>query len=130
MSDQGLRDLERRARETGSTADEAAYLKALVRAGQRSRDAVALEAARGDEASRPALGLDADVPLRGLDGVDWARLEELAPARSNVPQILRTLLYEREDRRRIAFAAPWDVVVFPTGIRTHATATVLPFLFE
>ena len=44
MSDQKLRDLERRWKETGSPDDEAAYLLERVRAGELSRERLELAA--------------------------------------------------------------------------------------
>ena len=56
MSDQKLRDLERRWRETGSVEDEAAYLRERVRVGDLTQERLELAAYCGHEGARAALG--------------------------------------------------------------------------
>jgi hypothetical protein len=55
VSDQRLRDLERRWHETGAITDEAAFLRERVRAGALARDRLELAAYCGHEAARQAL---------------------------------------------------------------------------
>jgi hypothetical protein len=55
MSDQRLRDLERRWRETGTVEDEAAYLLERVRAGDLSRERLEIAAYLGHEGAAMAL---------------------------------------------------------------------------
>lgn len=64
MSDARLRELERAWRETGATADRAAWLKERVRTGALRRERLALAAHLGDEAARGALGGEAPPRLR------------------------------------------------------------------
>ncbi len=52
MTDQVLREAQRRARETGSVEDEAAYLRARVRAGDLDRTRLRLAARLGHSAAR------------------------------------------------------------------------------
>lgn len=54
MSDQKLRDLERRWKETGTVEDEAAYLLERVRAGDLSQERLELAAYCGHEGARTA----------------------------------------------------------------------------
>ena len=54
MSDEALRALERRWRASGSTADEADYLRERVRVGDLAPDALALAAYCGHAAARLA----------------------------------------------------------------------------
>jgi hypothetical protein len=55
VSDTELRDLERRWRESGLVADQAAWIAARLRHGEVEKLDVRLDALRGDEASRLAL---------------------------------------------------------------------------
>jgi hypothetical protein len=59
MSDQKLRDLERRWRETGTVEDEAAYLLERMRVGELSSEKLELAAFCAHEGARRALGSDA-----------------------------------------------------------------------
>ena len=54
MSDQKLRELERRWRETGSVEDEAAYLRERVRVGDLTQERLELAAYCGHEGARVA----------------------------------------------------------------------------
>lgn len=56
MSDQKLRDLERRWKETGTVEDEAAYLLERVRVGDLSQERLELAAYCGHEGARKSLG--------------------------------------------------------------------------
>lgn len=56
MSDERLRELERRWKETDSVEDEAAYLLERVRIGELTQERLELAAYCGQEASRLALG--------------------------------------------------------------------------
>jgi hypothetical protein len=56
MSDVRLRELERRTAETGTVADEAAFLRERVRAGRLDRARLEAAACVGSEAARAALG--------------------------------------------------------------------------
>ena len=56
MSDQKLRELERRWRETGSVEDEAAYLRERVRVGDLTQERLELAAYLGHAAACNALG--------------------------------------------------------------------------
>lgn len=56
MTDERLRELERRWKETRAAQDEAAYLVERVRSGDLDRERLWLAACVGDEASREALG--------------------------------------------------------------------------
>ncbi len=58
MSDTKLRELERRWKETGTVADEAAYLLERVRAGNLTRERLELAAYCGHEGAISALGSD------------------------------------------------------------------------
>jgi hypothetical protein len=58
MSDQKLRDLERRFKETGSPDDEAAWLLERVRVGDLTRERLELAAYCGHEGARRAVGID------------------------------------------------------------------------
>jgi hypothetical protein len=58
MSDQRLRELERRWRETGSVEDEAAYLLERVRTGSLDREMLELAAYCGHPASNRCLGVE------------------------------------------------------------------------
>lgn len=57
MSDQKLRDLERRWHETGSPDDEAAYLVERVRVGDLTQDLLELAAYCGHEGANRACPL-------------------------------------------------------------------------
>lgn len=54
MSDQRLRELERRWRETGAVANEAAYLRERVRAGDLTPERLAVAACCGHAGARTA----------------------------------------------------------------------------
>lgn len=78
MSDQRLRELERRWRETGDVKDEASFLVERRRAGELTQERLELAACCGHEGARLALG--ATAPARLLEeplyeeatrGVDW-----------------------------------------------------------
>ncbi|MCW8137454.1 MAG: hypothetical protein KIT58_00945 [Planctomycetota bacterium] len=58
MSDQKLRELERRWRETGSPDDKAAYLLERVRVGDLTQERLELAAYCGHEGARRAVGLE------------------------------------------------------------------------
>lgn len=68
MSDQKLRDLERRFRETGSLGDEAAYLQERVRAGILPRVRVELAAYCGHEPAKRAMAIDLPSDRKRLAG--------------------------------------------------------------
>src|SRR5687768_1848904 len=55
MSDTKLRDLERRWKETGTAADEAAYLLERVRVGDLTEERLRVAASCGHEAARVAV---------------------------------------------------------------------------
>ena len=59
MSDERLRELERRWQETGAVEDKAAYLRARLRADDLERKRLELAAYLGDAAARDVLGADA-----------------------------------------------------------------------
>jgi hypothetical protein len=67
MTDERLRDLERRWKETGSVEDEAAWLKERVRAGDFPPTRLELAAYCGYEAARRAVATQNDPP----DLVEW-----------------------------------------------------------
>lgn len=69
MSDERLRELERRWTESGSVNDEAAYLKQRVRAGDLSQERLDLAAYCGREAALVALGANSTVEW---DSKAWA----------------------------------------------------------
>lgn len=71
MSDRTLRDLERRALESRSADDEAAWLAARLRAGALDGERLALAAYAGSEAARLALGAAAPAPP--APPADWVR---------------------------------------------------------
>ena len=58
MSDERLRELERRWKETGSVEDEAAWLSERVRAGELTEERLRLAAALGQPAAVAASGSD------------------------------------------------------------------------
>lgn len=66
MSDARLRALERRWRETGADADEAAWLKARLQAGELTRDGLGVAAALGHAAAAQALGEPPAAPPAAL----------------------------------------------------------------
>src|SRR4051794_17999629 len=68
MVDDELRAIERRARDTGAVADEAALLSARVRAGQLSRDELRLRAYLREPAARLAFGGEEPRPARREPG--------------------------------------------------------------
>lgn len=74
MSDDRLRELERRSAESGSVEDEAAYLSELVRLGMVSHDELELSAYVGHLAARRVLGVG---PWRDIKSNDewreWAQ---------------------------------------------------------
>lgn len=71
VSDQRLRELERKWRESGSLMDEAAYLRERVRVGDLTQERLELAAAFGHAPSRIATGCDWPV-------MRWHTLEALA----------------------------------------------------
>ena len=64
MSDQRLRELERRWKETNSPDDEAAYLLERVRVGDLPRERLELAAYCGHEGARRATSADAPARRR------------------------------------------------------------------
>ena len=68
MSDQKLRELERRWRETGSVEDEAAYLRERVRVGDLTQERLELAAYCGNQGASVAL----DVPQAECSRTDLA----------------------------------------------------------
>ncbi|MCO5168813.1 MAG: hypothetical protein M9894_20935 [Planctomycetes bacterium] len=62
--DDRLRDLERRARETGAPADEAAWLAERLRTGALPRERLELAASCGHAGACAALGRPAPLPVR------------------------------------------------------------------
>lgn len=71
MSDERLRDLERRWKETGSVEDEAAWITERMRVGMLAQDRVELAAYCGHQAARKALGRDACETPEDLE--EWIR---------------------------------------------------------
>lgn len=69
MSDERLRELERRWRECGSVEDEAAYLRERVRVGELTKERLELAAYCGEPGAQLAADLRLDVPL---DWRSWA----------------------------------------------------------
>jgi hypothetical protein len=67
MSDQKLRELERRWKETGSTEDEAAYLLERVRVGDLTRERLELAAYCGHEGARKATSAQTPAPVELSD---------------------------------------------------------------
>lgn len=79
MSDERLRDLERRARAGGTAADAARYLLERVRSGVVPGERLRVAARLGHDAARDVLGvLGAPEPLPPLTHVGASHLEELA----------------------------------------------------
>jgi len=110
MSDERLRELERRWKETGSPEDEAAYLLERVRAGDLSQERLELAAYCGHQAATRALGSSAprtyqklELWIRGLArwGVDPALRCSLA---------LCTLLVESLPREQAALEEPLSLL--------------------
>jgi len=66
MSDERLRELERRWQETGALADQAAFLKERVRSGGLEPERVRLAAFLGSELAKAALGAEPEPP--GVEG--------------------------------------------------------------
>ena len=80
MSDQRLRELERRWRETGSVEDEAAYLRERVRVGDLTQERLELAAHCGHEGARRALGQEPIAPPRSpSETTSWLRSLPQAP---------------------------------------------------
>lgn len=78
MSDEVLRALERRWRETGSLEDEGAWLRERVRAGTLPRRTLEILAELGNSGPRVALGLSPDIePIAPSEALDVFR-ERLA----------------------------------------------------
>jgi len=71
MSDERLRQLERRWRASGSVHDESGYLLERVRAGDLSRERLELAAYCGHQGARAASAGDAPAAPQGLG--DWGR---------------------------------------------------------
>jgi hypothetical protein len=76
VSDERLRQLERRFRETGTDEDGAAWLGARLRAGELSEDQLRLAAHLGHGPARMAIGAEEAPPsgwplLRGLQAFGW-----------------------------------------------------------
>lgn len=71
MSDQRLRELERRWRETGAVVDEAAYLLERVRVGDLDLERLELAAYCGSAAAKQASGTGS----RSIEGPDLAALQ-------------------------------------------------------
>lgn len=74
MSDERLRNLERRWKETGSVEDEAAFLLERVRAGDLTQERLELAAYCGLEGARAAVPGYSD-PWPPVDGQIWAWTE-------------------------------------------------------
>jgi hypothetical protein len=66
VSDQRLRELERRFRASGSVEDEATWLRARMQAGELEQSKLDLAAHCGHEGARAALGENAPAPHRNL----------------------------------------------------------------
>ncbi len=80
MSDERLREFERRWKETGSVEDEAAYLLERVRAGELTQERLEMAAYCGHEAARFASGTT-EPPIPKDDGLDrTSRWESLLTA--------------------------------------------------
>ena len=74
MSDDRLRELERRFSESGSVDDEAAYLSELVRVGDLPREQLELASYCGHPAARQALGEGPWKRIESTDEwLDWVR---------------------------------------------------------
>ncbi len=88
MSDERLRELERRWRESGSVEDEAAWLLERVRVGELDQDRLELAAYCGHGAARVALGDAAARPAEDFD--QWAAgLEQWSTAPPALPALPR-----------------------------------------
>lgn len=86
MSDDRLRELERRWKETGGDEQYAAYLLERVRAGELPRRNIELAAVCGSSAARTALGREAPEIPEALD--EWA----MALAAFDARELVRVLI--------------------------------------
>lgn len=103
MSDARLRELERRWRQAGSVADEAALLAERVRTGELPRERVELAAWCGLEAARAVASIEA--PSRGSRGwveelfTRWGRVAAVQLATEMIVQAIDSASV-RADRKR------------------------------
>jgi hypothetical protein len=109
MSDERLRMLERRWKETGAVEDEAAYLQERLRTGDLARDKLELAAYLGYPGARAALGGEAP-PADDLERVrrQRDRLEERHPGTCLTPltgEQIRDLVERHPD-------VPRDLLLF------------------
>lgn len=112
MSDQALRELERRWRETGAGSDEAALVLARVRTGGTTVPRVQLAAGLGHPAARlavSALHAPDDAPGElGLEGrAALERLRERMAAEAYFPGVPDALDHETRARLALAVLAPF-----------------------
>ena len=122
MSDEELRELERRFRETGSVEDHVAYLKGRLRAGAVTPERLACAAFLGDAAAQQAVEARAPEPWELSDRDIWiARIKPVgkeALVRAVIAVSRRALaVWERgpDDRRpRAAVEAAEAWVRSPT----------------
>lgn len=75
MSDQELQELARRWRESGRVEDEAAWLRARVRAGQLAPDRLAMAAFMGHEAAWLAMEVSPALVETLIDCARWVAEE-------------------------------------------------------
>ena len=75
MSDERLRQLERRWKEAGLIADEAAWLRARVQAGEVSEEGVRLAAYLGQQAAREILGAEAPLQMKAASAYEATRTD-------------------------------------------------------
>lgn len=115
MSDERLRELQRRWQETGAVEDGAALLRARLRAGTLTPERLALLAHLGEPAASLALGDDAPEPIASasawLSGLDRFGREAHLRAAVAVAARLRPLFERanpRDRRYQAALEAIWD----------------------
>lgn len=122
MSDERLRELERRWKESAAVVDEAAYLRELLRTGVLSHDQLSLAAYCGHAAAELVLGTDAPPAPSNL--VEWARglfkwgkeagvRAAIAAARHRLPDWETLGLNNNAPELAIALAERWLAVRSP-----------------
>lgn len=107
MSDERLRTLERRWRETGSPHDEAAWLSERVRVGALDVERLRLAAALGHDASLALLGDDAPAPAPHAPCELISSLKPLGPAAFNRAAIVALRLLDPEPAEVVAALSAW-----------------------
>lgn len=130
MSDERLRQLERRWRETGAAGDEAAYLRERVRVGELPRERLELAAYCGHEAASGATGVcgprDLEQWVAGLSRWDMqtAMRAALAAARFAYPVWSRGLSSGMRDGEWVteALRAAERCVLTPSSDNDRAAA--------